>query len=304
MAPSGRRRRIYFYEPVILDQENNLQPIEGDFWGDLHAHVMSLDANERSFTFFGRPITGEARQSLSPPVDYFYLDRERPGQDWPDARGNDGHLDTLHSQQVVSSLHEPAYVLPVSGTSYIAFVRTSAGPSTSAVETWLNLVMGFEELDTRIELRAFARTDAMARLARATSATRVHVVIEPDAMTDVDMNGDLGQALAMAQRSGNGAVSVDMTVSFANVMPDDESGRALVTDVSEVLNAAAGFRRAEATVVLTDEEGEIKKQFIDFKRDRVTISQTFGTDLEQEPTPQVVLEGLMESIRTFRPHIE
>lgn len=304
MAPSGRQRRIYFYEPVILDQENKLQPIQGDFWDDLHAHVMALDPKKRNFTFFGRPISGEARKSVTPPVDYFYLDRERPGQDWPDARGNDGHLDTLHSQRVVASLHEPAYLLPVSGTPYISFVRTSAGPSTAAVETWLNLVMGFEELETRIELRAFARTDAMARLARATSATKVHVVIEPDAMTDVDMNGDLGQALAMAQRSGNGGVSVDMTVSFGNVAPDDESGRSLVADVSEVLNAAAGFRRAEATVVLTDDEGEIKKQFIDFKRDRVTISQAFGTDLDQEPTPQIVLEGLMEAIRTFRPHIE
>lgn len=304
MAPSGRKRRIYFYEPVILDQENKVQQIQKDFWGDLHAHVAGLDESDRSFTFFGRPISGEARRATTPPVDYFYLDRERPGQDWPDARGNDGHLDTLHAQQVVTSLHEPAYLLPVSGSAYVAFVRTSAGPSTSAVETWLNIVMGFEELDTRIELRAYARHDAMARLARATSASKVHVVIEPDAMTDVDMRGELGQALAMAQRAGNGGVSVDMTLSFGNVAPDDEAGRALVDGVSEVLNASAGFRRAQATVVTTDDEGEITKDFIDFKRDRVTISQAFGTDLEQEPTAQVVLEGLIEAIRTFRPHIE
>lgn len=294
---------MYFFEPVVLDQNDQAHPIGDDFWDDLHQHVEGLSERDRTISFFGRDIAGDARTNLSPSVRYFYLDRERPGQDWPDARGNDGVLGTLASRGDVRSLHEPAYLLGVSGTRYVAFVRTSGGPSTSAIERWLNLVMGFEETDDRVELRAYTRTDALERFARATAATKVRLAVEPNSLSEDDLTGELGQAITHAQQVGRGGVSVDMTISFGHVRPDDEAGQTMIQEVREVLNAPTTFRKASATVVLDGEDGETRREMIDFKRDRVTVSQVFGDDLDQEPRPEVVLTGLLEAIKTFRPNL-
>jgi hypothetical protein len=303
VVAAGRKRRVYFFEPVVRDQEDRVQAIAEDFWDDLHKHVEGLADRERTITFFGRDIAGQARTSQSPSARYFYLDRERPGQDWPDARGHDGVLDTLASRGDVRSLHEPAYLLGVSGSRYVAFVRTSGGPSTSAIERWLNLVMGFEETDDRVELRAYTRTDALERFARATAATKVRLAVEPNSLSEEDLTGELGQAIVHAQQVGRGGVSVDMTISFGRVRPDDEAGQTMIREVREVLNAPTTFRKARATVVLDGEDGETRREMIDFNRDRVTVSQVFGDDLDQEPRPEVVLTGLLEAIKTFRQNL-
>jgi len=303
VVAAGRKRRVYFFEPVVVDQNDHVQPIGDGFWEDLHQHVETLSDSDRTISFFGRDIAGEARTNVSPSVRYFYLDRERPGQDWPDARGLDGVLDTLASRGDLRSLHEPAYLLSVSGTRYVAFVRTSGGPSTSAIERWLNLVMGFEETEDRVELRAYTRTDALERFARATAATKVRLAVEPNSLSDEDLTGELGQAIAHAQQVGRGGVSVDMTISFGRVRPDDEAGQTMIREVREVLNAPTTFRKASATVVLDGEDGETRREMIDFKRDRVTVSQVFGDDLDQEPRPEIVLTGLLEAIKTFRPNL-
>lgn len=299
-----KTRTIYFFEPIVLDQHDNARPISVNFWDDFHAHVATLSEAEREFTYFGREIEGEARSDGSS-ANYFYLDRRRPGQDWPDARGMDGELGTLAAHGVVQSLHEPAYLLNVSGTNYIAMVRSSAGPSTSAIARWLNLVMGFQHDGDRLELRAVSRTDQLARLAAAQKASKIHIKVAPGAMANSgQMEGELGQALQMAQSVASGSVSVDMTISFGRVVPDDEAGRALIENVKEILNADTSFKAATASVILENNDGEMVRDTIDFARDRVTIRQQIGADEDEEPTPGVVLSAMFDAIRKFRRQIE
>ncbi|MCU1584344.1 MAG: phage-related major capsid protein [Microbacteriaceae bacterium] len=255
-------------------------------------------------THFGREIEGEARIEISPAAKYFYLDRRRPGQDWPDARGIDGAFGSLASKGVVQSLHEPAYLLNVSGSNYIAIVRSSAGPSTSAIARWLNIVFGFSGHEERLELRAASRTDQIARLAQAQSASKVHLRIAPGAMAHgEDFNGELGKALTIAQSVATGSVSVDMTISFGNVVPTDEGGRELVNSIKELLNASTSFKKAAATLILENEDGEMIRDSVDFTRDRITIRQQVGADEDEEPTPAVVLDAMFEAIKKARKHL-
>ncbi|MDY7542587.1 MULTISPECIES: hypothetical protein [unclassified Cryobacterium] len=293
-------RTVYFYEPIIVDQNEKVQLVPATFWTDLHNLVLGMTPEDRQITFFGRDIEGEARAETRPSTDYFYLDRRRSGQDWPDAVGTDGELGTLASKGVVVSLHEPAYLLPVSGTRYIAMMRSSAGPTSSAVARWLNLVLGFETVGDHLELQAVTRTDQLARLGKAQAATKVHLKILPGAMQSEEPVGKLGKALKEAQSVSYGSVSVDLMISYGNVQPDDAGGQELVRDVRELLNASTTFRKAKATVILENEAGELEKDEIDFKRDRITIRQQIGTDEDEEPTPTVVLDAMFEAIRAFR----
>ncbi|WP_283498442.1 DUF6731 family protein [Cryobacterium sp. PH29-G1] len=284
----------------MIDQNEKVKTLPTAFWTDLHSLVAGLTEKKRQVIFFGRDIEGEARTEISPATDYFYLDRRRPGQDWPDAKGTDGAHGTLASKGVVASLHEPAYLLPVSSTPYFAMMRSSAGPTTSAIARWLNIVLDLEKVGDRLELRAVTRGDQMARLGKAQSATKLHIKILPGAMQSEEPQGRFGKALKEAQSVSYGSVSVDMTISYGNVEPDDAGGQELIRDVKELLNASTTFRKAEATVIVENEEGELVRDKIDFLRDRITVRQQIGADADEEPTPTVVLDAMFEAIREFR----
>ena len=297
-------RTVYFFEPVILDDKGSVRPLSADFWGDLHKHVKSLSQKRREIDHFGREIEGEALKSKTPSAKYFYLDRRRPGQDWPDAKGIDGKLGSLAAHGVVRSLHEPAYLLNVSGTNYVAMVRSSAGPSTSAIARWLNLVFDFAGTDEYLELRAVVNNDQLERLAKAQVASKIHVKLGAGVINDqTDLPGETGAALEAASRVGAGGAEVEMTISFGNARPTDAAGKAMVREVRDLLGSAVPFKKAQATVILEDDDGEMRVDKIDFARDRITVREQFGANEDEEPTPTVVLQGMFDAIKKFRKEI-
>lgn len=297
-----KERTVYFFEPVVLNQSGEGQPIEAGFWDWVHDHVASLDEVDRRAEFRGRRHLGSARQERSPSFKYIYIGRLRPGADWPDVSGDDGEIASLASTGFSGALLEPAYLLGVGGTNYVAVLRSSAGPSTSSIAQWLNQVCGFNGSDTRLELRAYARRDQLERLGRAQGAAKVHLKVDPGVMTDTEPHDELGQALKIAQSAGAGGVSVDLTVSFGNARPADGAGEDLVDGVRELLSTGNGipFKKASATVIVEDESGQLVRDKIDFALDRVTVRQQVGANEDEEPTPPVVLSAMANAIVKFR----
>lgn len=299
---AGKERTVYFFEPAVLNQSDEAQPIEEGFWDWVHERVTSLPEEERRVVLFGRKHVGTSREEASPALRYLYVGRLRPGADWPDVSDGAGEISSLASTGLVGSLIEPAYLLGVSGTNYVAVLRSSAGPSTTAIASWLNHVCGFSQEDERLVLRPYVRRDQLERLGRAQQAAKVHLKVDPGVMMDVQPHDELGRAIKVAQEAGAGGVSVELIVSFGNAHPSDGAGESLVDGVRELLASdnAVAFKKASATVMREDEAGKLVRDKIDFTLDRITIRQQVGADEDEEPTPPVVLRAMAQAITKFR----
>lgn len=300
-----RERTVYFFEPIVLDQSDDVQLMPAEFWDVVHERVLHLPEEERRGEYFGRRHIGYAKEEVTPALRYLYLGRLRPGSDWPDVSGEDGEVASLASTGFNGTLIEPAYLLGVGGTNYLALMRSSAGPSTTAVARWLNDVSGFNELDHRLELRPYVRPDALERLGRAQGAAKIHLKVDPGVMNDASPRDELGRALKIAQEAGAGGVSVELTVSFGNARPTDGAGADLVEGVRELLtgSGAVSLKKAAATVIVENEAGELVRDKIDFTMDRITVRQQVGANEDQEPTPPVVLSAMVKAIQKFREQI-
>lgn len=299
---AAKQRTVYFFEPVVINQDEKPVTISPNFWEQVRDTIKELSDEQLRAEIYGRKIFGTVRHERRASRDYIYVGRMRPGADWPDVADRDGAIDTLASTGFNRSLVEPAYLVDVSGTNYVAFVRSSAGPSTSAIVTWLNLVLGFETEGTRLELRPYVRKDQLERLKQAQDATKLHLKIDPDVMSEHEPTDEVGKALKAAQRAGAGGVSVELTLSFGSATPTDGAGEELVSEVRKILTGPKRipFTKASATVRREDDEGELIRDQIDFKRDRITLQQPFGSDENQEPTPEIVVAALNEAIAEFK----
>lgn len=297
-----KERTVYFFEPIVLDQADNVQPIEGGFWDWIHERVDSLPEVARRAEIFGRRHVGAARQEIAPALDYIYVGRLRPGADWPDVADDAGEIASLASTGFAGSLLEPAYVLGVGGTNYVAILRSSAGPSTTSIVRWLNQVCGFSERGDRLELRPYVRQDQLERLGRAQAAAKIHLKVDPGVMGDAQPHDELGRALKAAQSAGAGGVSVELTVSFGNARPTDGAGEDLIAGVRALLlsDNAVPFKKASATVMVENEVGQLVRDKIDFTMDRITVRQQVGANEDEEPTPPVVLSAMAQAIEKFR----
>jgi hypothetical protein len=300
MASSrGAKRRIYFLEPVIERQDGSLEEVSSNFWSMYLKHLQVLPQDRRRIELYGRKYIGEMRTEISPAEDYLYLGKARRGADWPDISNADGVVSPLALGAGVDALIEPAYLLPVSGTTYVAVLRTSGGPSFSAIESWMSSAAGLDSQSERFVLRPYVRTDQIQRLNEAEGATKVHLKVDPGAFSDDASVGALGNAMRQVQDLGAGGVSVDMTLSFGNARPD----HAYAENVAEQVRAILGkvpLKVAEATLLVTDDEGRSKREKIDFVRDRVTGSEYVGTSEDEPATPAVVLVAMTQAIRTFK----
>ncbi|MEI5674970.1 MULTISPECIES: hypothetical protein [unclassified Nocardioides] len=296
---SGKQRTVYFFEPVVIDKKGNAKSIAAGFWKDIHTHIGTLDEDDRRTIYRGRKLEGEATFTKSPAAEYLYIAKLRPGADWPDVRGVDGTHGTLASTGAVGALLEPAYLVEVSNTKYCAVLRSSGGPSFSALESWLSMAGGYTATDSTLELRPFVREDQLERLAVAQGATKIRLRVEPHALEDAEPTSDLGRAMADAQQAVGGGVSVEMTVSFGHVRPDGPAARQLTDAVSDILREG-GVKHASATLLVPGEDGELERDKIDFVRDRVTFIEEVGESEDEEPSAPVVMAAMAEAIQEFK----
>lgn len=295
----GAKRRIYFLEPVIERQDNTLEEVSEDFWGHFLTHLKDLPSERRRIELYGRKYIGEMRTEKTPAADYLYLGKARRGADWPDITDAAGTVSALNPGEGVEALIEPAYLLPVSGTNYVAVLRTSGGPSFSAIESWMSSAGGLDTQSERFTLRPYVRTDQLARLSRATGAARVHLKVDPGALQVDESLGAIGNAMKQVQDLGAGGVSVDMTLSFGRATPSHAYAEAIAAEVKKIIGKIP-FKSAEATLMVEDEHGKEVRERVDFVRDRVTGSEYVGTSEDEPATPPVVLQALTEAIFKFK----
>ena len=295
---SGRSRTVYFFDIVAEKPDGSVEEFEVGWWVGLMDHLQTSDADDLRSEFRGRKYEGEVRTERAPAARYLYVGKLRPGADWPDIRNEDGEHASLASTGVASAVLEPTYVVPIAGTNYIAVMRSSGGARWSALQTWLNVVSGFDSTDDLLVLRPYARQDQLRRLQQSVGASRIHLKVDPDVLTDAHTSSDVARAMQTVIRAGAGAVSVEMIVSYGNSSPDADGAEALADGVRDIVSSP-GFSKAKATLLRQEGDHLVKDQ-VDFTLDRVTLSEEVGESEDEEPTARSVLIAMNGAIRTFR----
>lgn len=294
---AGKARSVHFFSAVHIDEHDRILPFSNDWWPDLLDFLSDQPEADRRVTYRNRKYFGRVVQSLSPRAQYLYLGKLRPGADWPDVVDAEGGTVPLASTGV-SELIEPLYLLPVEGTQYMAVLRTSAGPTWSALTDWLGTAGRFYGKGHSIELQPYARQDQVERLRSAVGATKVHLKFDPGAADLVPGRTQLGQATRNALAAGAGAVSVEMTVSFGRTRAEEAGADELIAGLREIIGSNA-YTRADATLLQNGADG-VEKDYIDFALDRVVYTEYVGESEDEIPTPEAVLRALSDAIDTFR----
>lgn len=298
---AGRKRKIYFFEPITTDSDDVETTMDETFWPSLHDHVAGLEEDRLRNQHFGHKYAGAARTEVSPAEKFFYIGKTRNGADWPDMQTEGGDPTTLELSEPGAGLVEPAYLLPVAGTQFVAALRTTAGPSWSAIENWLAAVSGMDVQGKTFELRPYVRHDQLVRLHDAIGVSKLHLRLEPGSEISSESDGVIRSAMRDVQDLGAGGVSVDIQMSFGRARPDEAAASDIATELQSLLGNVK-FRSASATLLSpTDEIGlEYKKDTVDFFKDRVTGTALVGTSEDERPTAPAVLKAMTEAIRMFR----
>src|SRR4051794_7556527 len=83
MSAKVVQKQVRFYEAVLLDQHEDLVPMDTDFWASLRGHVKNLQPADRVATYRGSRYAGVVRTAMAPAYDYVLFGHVRDRADWP-----------------------------------------------------------------------------------------------------------------------------------------------------------------------------------------------------------------------------
>lgn len=297
---SGKTRNVHFFEMIKIDQKNNVNPYHADGLKRLHTHTLGLPEQRLKLEIGSQKVSGSARTEPSTLQEFFYIGKTRNGSDWPDMQHPNADPVPLQLPANVLGLIEPAYIVPISGTQYLAAVRTQSAPSWSMIEKWLTSVTGGLKSGYTVELRPYVREDQLKRLRSALGATKLHIKFD-SGDTAPEGSGEIGKALASIQETSAFGASVELTLSFGNAKPDELVAQQLVDDLRKILDKTKP-KAASATLLRHGDEDydAIQKDHIDFIKERVTERVEIGTSPDDRPSTAVVLSSINDAIQRFR----
>lgn len=175
----------------------------------------SCKAKSQAFEIRGRKIAGKCELCSSPSVYYLHLTKNRELSDWPEAGDESGsvsNLATRRDQTGITSILEYTYLLPVSGTPYIALLRSSSGPMPSIIADWMSMKSDMSASGSSFELQPVLRNNARKKLDKALGVKSLEVRFEgkpnPDSASEIE------RAAAEASSSIDEIDYANMSVEF------------------------------------------------------------------------------------------
>lgn len=300
----GANKTIHFMEVCWRDPQDNVSAMEPGFWRFLIEELGGLTDDERTVPYMGVKLEGEGGRDPRTSLDYVYVAKERAPMDRPHTRQLSGSYGVIQDGPTVQGIYEPTYAAAVGTTNVAAFLRTSGAAGWSAIEDWLNGVLGPQPGGMKIALRAVVSANGFDELKRSLGVARIHVKGSGDAFRDSEPAGNIASAVKEAGRVAGG-LSVDLTLSFGHATPDDYSAEQLKDDLEAFLNAnKASFthgsgNKADATLMFRRDDGRVDRRPVDFIYNKITTKER--VDLEGgEPTRESVLLALQSAVRRYQ----
>lgn len=300
----GANKTIHFMEVCWRDAQDNVSAMEPGFWRFLSTELEGLTEAERTVPYMGVKLEGEGGRDRRTSLDYVYVAKERAPMDRPHTRQMGGSYGVIQDGPTVRGIYEPTYAAAVGTTNVAAFMRSSGAAGWSAIEDWLNGVLPHQPNGLKIALRAVVSGDGFEELRRSLGVAKIHVKGSGDAFREAEPAGNIASAVKEAGRV-TGGLSVDLTLSFGHVTPDDYSAEQLKHDLEAFLNANkesfthGSGNRANATLMFRRDDGRIDRRPVDFIYNKITTKER--VDLEGgEPTRESVLIALQSAIRRYQ----
>ncbi|MFA4083038.1 hypothetical protein ONA92_15180 [Mycobacteroides salmoniphilum] len=296
---AAKKRIVRFFEPYRRQPDATTVQLDQNFWADFRDKLTPLSYDDQLLTIRGFEYRGAARHELSTASDYFYLCKTREQVDFPESSIGDADEAPLTLQEG-ARLVEPCYfVVAEPPNNTIALIRSSAGPSVSAVGDWVTRHYQGPLGHDVIELQPKLRGDQSTRFNDAVNITRFEVAIERHHnLGEVTADTQLGAALRGSYEGLERGALVEQVWSFGHNQPNASLGQDMKQAVIEVLNWGVA-KLAKATVVRTRPDGSEFRDKIDFVKDQITTRVRVGDDPTVSQSPEVVVSALREAVHEY-----
>ncbi|MBF4549686.1 hypothetical protein [Pseudoclavibacter sp. VKM Ac-2888] len=289
-------KTVRIYRVVLIDQHGIEIPPPKTYWDRIFKHHAPSDGLAYGTHIFvdaaGITYEGQLRLPASVSDRHVYLGRGRDRLDWPDRRTRGTvEISPLADDAETQAVFEPLRLKPISGTDFVAVVRSYAGAHPTALEAWLNDAYSKVKPGITTVLRPHTRTDQVERLQAAVGVSRVVVSVEGTASD----GNTIEAAAAELQEEVGYPLRIDIVMSMGNAKDANAFGR--------LLDLASGFvngrtkAKAEATLLEMDDDGEITRDVVNFFSDKVAYAVEVKTD---DVGDAEYLRVLDEAIRRFR----
>lgn len=310
----GRKRNVYFYSGIEHAEDGTIKNWTGKRWSEF---LDSLYGHSETIPVRGFDLTGTCDECVRPALRYLHFTRARALSDWPESGDFSGNVENLaqrRRQAGINSILEYSYLLPVSGTRYVAVVRSSGGPRSTAIGDWIALQKNFALVGVDFELVPVLSEDAYEKLNSAVGVKSIDIRYEgvPDG---IDSKSEIERAVAIAgtalgERDSVNA-SIELSISLGNCKvtgpATDGIQRQLhrlapsVNLVKSKKDAPLGsVSRLRAMTIQSRDDGTFYSEPVDFIKEQITIQADFGDDPEVAMDPGKILDGMLDAIRKFR----
>ena len=210
----------------------------------------------------------------------------------------------------IASILEYAYLLPVSGTPYIAVFRSSGGPRPTAIGDWIGEVADDVPRDKEFVLQPVLRKDAKIALQRAQGVKSIQVRYEVS-----DPGGHSGSivedaVMEAARAAGDGYenIVVDLCVGLKGRAFDQSVGSSLKKQTEKLLQdsdfgmlgSGRKMKKLRANTWQENDDGGYHTDQIDLFKQRITQQIDIGDFEEEALTSERIIPLMLKSIEEFK----
>jgi hypothetical protein len=290
---------VKFYEPMLVDQNDNYKRIKGGFWAPLESRLKSRKPKDREHPYSGVDYYGEARVGTRPSISYIYVGRLRPAADHPDTyRPNTGITGPLQPANKGDKISEPTFMVPFGKRNTVAVMSPRTGATrVSALSAWTSAMSGTLKTHDRVELVPVVDSKTLAKINGAVGATKLYVRIPDGATIPVTGGGVVGDAIREAASKSVPGTYIDMTWSFGHARATADGRGGLLT-ATRWLARADWTDRVEVNLQLQDGD-DLRTEMHAVFHDSVTLRGAFDLPEGRIPSENVVLRSIAEAIQEF-----
>ena len=307
-----RKKTVRFYNPVILDQNDQQVEIPQHYWSKVIEAALKKGTQDRILPRTGD--TGDYYGRVSHPdrgAPYLRIGRLRDRSEFPDTIDvSDLNDDELEALQLDDSqlLFESAYVVPFGLGNRVAVMGPIRGlVHSSSIAQWITFATGLENTDYRLELHPEYDKKALQKLDQAEGVSRLtirfpagNLLDDPTAGGDGAVTGDAYSAIAEASDLRPLETDLTITMSTAHRFPE---GTALNLRETVKKLLGKGADKIEATMKFRQADGGLRTELHDLIRDDIAVNVEFEVE-EGSPLEEAsVLAAIAGAVRQFNERV-
>jgi hypothetical protein len=297
---SEHRKKVRFYDTVLILEDGKETPVPNDFWSDLITKLPKWKPIERRFPVHGVNYFGMGKRPKKY-LPHVVVDRVRSLSEQLNrtnqVTGDQAPLVLGDPNERVS---EPTYIVPFGLRGRVAVMSPAVRPTRiETIGQWVTGVCSLALQGRSIELRPIVDPDTINRLVAADGALALDVSINADTHIP-DGGGVVADAMRQAQAGALDGATVKIYWSLGNGMGDPTVRDALKNGAMWI--ARHGFtRRAKVKMLESDEDGKLlRDEMRDIFNDEIVQTIRFVVPGDQRIPEETLLAEIGKAVTEFQ----